>query len=109
MHVGDLDAAGVVSGSRWNATVTIRVHDANGNPLANVTVYGKWTNGTSGSSSCVTNASGYCTVTKTRLSPLRLSVAFNVTNLTRSSFTYLSSANHDPDGDSNGTSILISY
>ena len=109
MHVGDLDAAGVGSGSRWKAKVPIRVHDANETPLANVTVYGNWTNGTSGSSSCVTNASGYCTVTKTRLSSMRLSVTFTVTGLAKSSMTYQSSANHDPDGDSNGTSILISY
>jgi hypothetical protein len=35
-------------------------------------------------------------------------VTFSVTNLAKSALTYAATTNHDPDGDSNGTIILIS-
>jgi hypothetical protein len=69
MHVGDLDGSSAPAPrNHWNANVTITVHDANENPVANATVSGTWSAGTGGSDSCT---------------------------------------NHDPDGDSNGTSIVI--
>lgn len=106
MHVGDLD--GSKSGTRrWSATVTITVHDANHNPLSGVTVTGSWSAGASGTSSCTTNSSGQCSVSKTNIANTVSSVTFSVTNLSKSGYTYASSSNHDPDGDSNGTSITI--
>lgn len=107
MHIGDLDGASVPSGSRWNATVTITVHDQFDAPIAGVTVTGSWSNGATGSGSCVTNASGQCTVTKTNLRTTTNSVTFTVTNATQASYTYQSSANHDPESDSNGTTIIV--
>jgi hypothetical protein len=35
------------------------------------------------------------------------SVTFTVTGATRSGFTYTPASNHDPDIDSNGTSIVV--
>jgi subtilisin family serine protease len=107
MHVGDLDRSAVKSGTKWNATVTIMIHATNETPLANATVSGKWSNGASGTASCVTNASGVCQVTKTGLSGNMASVKFSVTKVVRSSFTYTAAANHDPDGDSTGTVIVV--
>jgi hypothetical protein len=46
-------------------------------------------------------------VTSGRIRNNRNSVTFTVNNVTRSGFTYQASANHDPDGDSNGTSIIV--
>lgn len=108
MHVGDLDrAASNVNNSFWRASVTITVHDSNENPVASATVSGSWSGGTSGSASCTTNSSGQCTVQK-NLSKSRVSsVTFTVNNVTRSGYTYNAGANHDPDGDSNGTSITV--
>ncbi len=108
MHVGDLDrAASNVNNSFWRASVTITVHDSNENPVASATVSGSWSGGTSGSASCTTNSSGQCTVQK-NLSKSRVSsVTFTVNNVTRSGYTYHAGANHDPDGDSNGTSITV--
>jgi hypothetical protein len=107
LHVGDLD--GSASGSRiWQASVRVLVHDAAHNPVANVTVSGAWSHGASGSSQCVTGSDGNCTLTKGSLRRNVSSVTFTVQNLAKSGSTYNSSANHDPDGDSNGTMIIVS-
>ncbi len=107
IHVGDLD--GSASGSRsWQASVRILVHDAAHNPLANVTVSGTWSSGATGSAQCVTGSDGTCSVTKGSLRRTVQGVTFSVTKLARSGYTYSSSLNHDPDGDSNGTIIIVS-
>jgi len=106
MHIGDLDGSSTGSG-KWSATVTITVHDANHNPIANATVSGNWSNGASGSASCTTNSNGQCSVTKNGILKGKRSVTFTVNNLTRSASTYNSSNNHDPDGSSNGTKITV--
>ena len=58
MHVGDLDGTSTSQSNRWTATVTITVHDANHNPLANATVMGNWRNGASGAATCTTGSNG---------------------------------------------------
>jgi hypothetical protein len=107
MHVGDLDGASVSQSNRWNATVTITVHDANHNPLAGVTVTGSWSNGATGMASCTTGSNGQCNVVKSGIRKGKSSVTFTVTNATRSAYSYSATANHDPDGSSNGTRIVI--
>lgn len=106
MHVGDLDGANTDQGGRWTATVTITVHDANHNPVANATVTGAWSNGASGTSTCTTGSNGQCSVSKSGIRNGRSSVTFTVNNVTRATFTYTSANNHDPDGSSNGTRIV---
>ncbi len=108
LHVGDLDGTTTSSKSKWNASVTILVHNVNENPVANATVSGAWSNGTTGTASCITNASGICQITKNGLNTKTTSVTFTVSNVSLSGFTYNAAANHDPDGDSNGTSLTIS-
>ena len=109
MHVGDLDGSSAnTSSSRWRATVTIAVHDAAHGIVSGATVTGTWSNGSSGSSSCTTNASGVCSVTKTNLRRNNTaSVRFTITNVTKSGATYSSAANHDVDGGTNGTFIVV--
>jgi hypothetical protein len=107
MHVGDLDGVSTDSGNRWRATVTITVHDAGHGVLSNATVSGRWSRGNINSGSCVTNASGQCSVTSGLIPDARSSVNFSVTSVTRSGTVYQSSGNHDPDGDSNGTIITV--
>jgi len=107
VHVGDLDASSLASGSRWNATVIVTVHDASDAPVSNVTVNGSWSNGATGTGSCITGADGACTITRSNLKTSVTSATFTVTNLV-ANFPYDSSANRDPDGDSNGTTITIS-
>ena len=101
IHVGDLDVT--VSGKkRWTGVVGLTVHDSGDAPVAGATVSGKWSNG--GSASCVTDGSGRCDVSKTTKDA---TMTFSVIDLTGSAMTYAAAANHDPDGDSDGTSIVL--
>lgn len=107
MHVGDLDGAGTRQGNKWTANVTVTVHDANHRPLPNVTITGKWSNGASGNGTCITNSNGQCTISKSGLRNGKNRVTFIVKNIVGSSFVYTSTSDHDPDGSSNGTSVVV--
>ena len=108
MHVGDLDGSSS-SGSRgrWNATVSVTAHSANEAPLAGATVNGTWSNGASGSGSCTTGSTGRCSLTKSNIKDNVSGVAFTVISVAHPTHTYLSTDNHDPDGDSDGTAITV--
>ncbi len=109
-HIGDLDAYGSnESGGRWQAHVTVTVHDGNDDPVANATVSGAWVAGVSGSASCTTNAAGTCTVTSAKVKKSQVSsITFTVTGVSHGSLTYVGADNHDPDSDSDGTTITVS-
>jgi PKD repeat protein len=108
MHVGDLDAnPESAPRNRWSAIVSIKVHDALGSPVANVDVDGSWSAGTSGYGICTTNSSGECSVTKNNIKGNITRVTFTVDNLAHSTLNYKPSANHDPDPDSLGTTIVV--
>ncbi len=107
IHVGDLDAAtSAARGGKWNATVTVTVHDGSENPVANATVNGDWSN--NGSGSCTTGANGQCSISQNNISRKDSSITFTVTGVSAAGYTYDSASNHDPDGDSdNGNSIVV--
>jgi PKD repeat protein len=109
MHVGDLDGSYTEVRKFWKATVDIAVHDDSHNPVANATVDGSWS-GSYGSGSCLTDASGQCSVSSDKLDNADNSVSFTVDGVTHASLTYEPADNHDPDGpsDSDGTTITIS-
>lgn len=106
MHIGDLDGTGVPIRTKWEASVTILVHDENENPLAGVSVTGSWDAG--GEANCTTGADGTCSVTKNNLKTSVQDVTFTITEVVLSGYEYLPGANHDPDGDSDLTFIVIS-
>ena len=107
-HAGDLDGSASASGKTWTAAVVIRVHDAAHGAVGGVRVTGSWSNGANGTASCTTGTNGACTVQKTKLSRASVaSVTFTVTAAARSGWTYAPSANHEPDGDSTGTVIVV--
>jgi len=108
IHVGDLDGAAASQGAKkWKTTVTIRVHDGSGAPVANATVTGSWSSGTTGSGSCTTGTNGACSVTKNNIPSQSVSVTFTVGNLSHATLTYDQAGNGDPDGDSDGTTITV--
>jgi len=78
---------------RWDAAVTMWVIDTQGQAISGVVVDGSWSNGTNGASSCTTDVSGNCTVTKQNLKNNVSSVSFSVNNLSLSGYTYDSGAN----------------
>jgi choice-of-anchor B domain-containing protein len=108
MHVGDIDASTTTGrGGKWNATITFTVHDNADNPVANATVDGSWSAGANGSGSCTTDGTGQCSFTKNNINRNAASATFTVDSLTHSGLVYAPAANHDPDGDSNGTVIVV--
>ena len=104
MHVGDLDGTRSVSKRSWSAKVTITVHDASERIVPGAVVTGSWSLG--GSASCTTGTTGACTITLSKIPTSATSVAFTVGKVTKAGATY-TAGNHDPDGDSIGTSITI--
>ncbi len=108
MHVGDLDSYANSQGKNWQATVEIAVHDAAENAVSGATVSGTWGGGASGTGLCVTGAGGTCQVTSANIPKKQGTATFTVTSVTHGSLSYAAGDNHDPDGDSNGTTITAS-
>ncbi len=108
LHVGDLDASAVdARRNRWDATVAVVVHDAGDQPVPGATVQGRWSGGANGAGSCVTDGSGTCTVSKSGVKGNQASVTFAVEAVTAVDSVYDAGANHDPDGDSDGTMVVV--
>ena len=105
LHVGDLDRASTIQQNAWTATVTITVHTSSHGPLANAVVSAAWSGGSTGS--CTTSASGRCAVSRSGIPKNTGSVTLTVTNVVLGTFVYKPASNHDPDGDSNGTTISV--
>lgn len=107
MHVADLDGASIANGRLWTARVTILIRTGGGNPVSGSIVSGNWSNGASGAASCTTASSGQCVLSKSGVRKNVNSVTFTVTSVAHNTLSYDASANVDPDGDSNGTTITI--
>jgi hypothetical protein len=107
LHVGDLDGkARIAPTGHWQAFVQVLVHDQDHAPLANATVTGTWSDGKPGTNTCTTNSRGRCVVFQ-KLHRTMTSVSFTVDNVERTGYAYAPADNHDPDGDSNGTTIIL--
>jgi hypothetical protein len=108
MHIGDLDDGSILTKvSRWNAVVTITVHDVDHNPIVGASVSGLWSDGATGSGSGITDDLGKCSITKSNLKSNVSSVTFTVEDVALAGYTYVLLDNHDPDGDSNGTVMTL--
>jgi PKD repeat protein len=105
LHVGDLDSAISTQNNAWTVTITIAVHDGAEAGIANATVTGRWNDGSS--STCTTNATGRCAVSKPGIAKKTRSVAWSVTSVVRTPYVYASGSNHDPDGDSDGSGMTV--
>jgi len=117
IHIGDLDNASVQAGGpNWSARVTAEVRDINGALVSGATVFMNVTridkNGGSviENLSCVTGANGRCTITRTvNENQFENDVTFTVTDVTNPpADPYDELLNSDPDGDSDGTTIVVS-
>jgi len=108
MHVGDLDGSKDLKGKsgRWEVFVTVTIHDENDGPVAGATVTGEWGGATIGTVSGTTGSDGTITFSTGNMSG-GTEVTFTVTGVTHDILTYDATANHDPDGDSDGTSITV--
>jgi len=108
IHVGDLDGVVKIKGKsgKWEALVTVTVHDAADSLVAGATVSGTWTGDASGTISGITGADGTVTLGTGNLTA-GTEVIFTVDNVTGDGLSYDGTANHDPDIDSDGTTITI--
>jgi len=105
-HAGDLDGSSTNQGRTWTAIVAIVVHDGSHATVGSgLTVSGTWSSGGPGGV-CVTDSSGSCDVSVAGIRKNNGTVTFEVTSV--SAGDYNAGANHDPDGDSDGTSITVS-
>jgi subtilisin family serine protease len=79
------------SGSQWTANVRITV-TRSGSPVQAISVSGTWSNGATGTASCITGSNGQCTVSKSGIKKNVGSVRFTVNTVAGSStFTGTSS------------------
>jgi hypothetical protein len=105
LHCGDLDGSGATSGKSWKATVAATIHDGNENALAGATVSIQWSTGATATG--VTDATGKVAFTLNSISKQTSSVTLTISGVTFPGLNYAATDNHDPDGDSNGTSITV--
>lgn len=108
IHVGDLEGSAInVSKSRWQASVTVAVHDGNGASVAGAVV--QFSLSTGETVSCTTTIiAGQCTASSPEYRKRTGEVTFTVVNVTGSvSASYQAGDNHDLDDDSNGTLITL--
>ena len=68
--------------------MTITIHDSSESPVANATVSGSWSNGSSGSASCTTDGNGLCSVIKNNVKGNSSSVTFTVDSVSHASNSY---------------------
>jgi hypothetical protein len=108
LHVGNLNGVATSNGNTWSATVQITVHDWRHNLVTGATVQGTW-NGSGPNGLCSTTAggNGVCSIVLSSIPNSTKAVSFAVTGMTSAGYVYKSSANHDPDGSSNGFSITV--
>ncbi len=106
MHVGDLDASDPTSqGSTWSTTVTITVHDSGEGVVEGALVNVGWSGSGPAETDCTTDGSGQCTVSHSGIHGKKTTLT--VGNVSLAEDTYDATANHDPDGDSDGTSMTV--
>ena len=111
MHVGDLDGQGVkLQKGTWKGLVTITVLRANETSLTGFTVAGTFAqNGWSQSGFTCTDGDGdgQCTVDSGEFPSKDGKATFTVDDVTHATLTYEPADNHDPDGDSDGTTSQL--
>ena len=109
MHVGDIDVS-IKQGrrGRWEAYVTVLVHDSGEVAVNRARVEVTWTtpDGTD-TDSCRVKLDGTCRFRSDRFDDGVAGVTFQVTGVGHKTYTYDQDDNHDPDADSDGTTMVI--
>ena len=108
IHVGDLESfAASSSKQHWRGTVTITVHDTAEAAVPGAVVSGQWTSGYSGTGTCKTDSSGQCSVVTGNVNVKKSTATFSLTGVSHPTSAYRATANHDVDGDTNGSTIIV--
>ncbi len=104
--IADLDGYGVQIVGRWMAVAVVHVQDEDGHPVAGATVQGAWLGGIVVPGACITNETGRCSISTTAYRRTS-QVTFQVNDVIVGGADYDPAANEDPDGDSDGTSLIV--
>jgi serine protease len=104
IHIADLDGTSGRWWFLWWAAVDILVHDHNEEAVGNAIVDISWSDGSV--DWCITGNNGWCSLVGYQFRRTR-SLTLTVTEVSNSSLPYDPGLNHDPDGDSDGTSITV--
>jgi hypothetical protein len=90
----------------WSAAVTVAAHGADERPIAGATVTVAWTGAVTKTSSCITAATGQCTLQSGTLSYLRSLVTLTVTDVSAPAGTYSATANHTASGPGSAVTMI---
>jgi hypothetical protein len=106
--VADLDGMGLPDKNRWQASVTVTVLDDGQAPVGQATVRGLWNGGDLNGGECVTDGNGQCSLASDIVNSKQYSeLTFAVVEVIQDNHTYQAVDNSDPDGDSDGTTIVV--
>ncbi len=111
LHVGNIDGSKENNKNKWRASANFAIHETNHSPVSGAIVSYSWSSReASGSGTCTTDGAGQCpsdwTPYLNKRNKRNESVTFTVGNVDPSAW-YWSPDNHDPGGDSDGTTITI--
>ena len=106
-HCADLDVASASAKGGWIASVTVTVHDDSHLPVSGAQVSASWISGANGGGSCTTDGAGECVIQSGKIKSNKSSATLQVIGITASGLSYQAADNHDPDGDSDGTTVSI--
>ena len=108
IHVGDLDQSAVSLGrGSWRGSVTVLVHDGAHAPVSGAAVTASWSGGYSGAVSCTTGSNGTCAMASGSIKNSTRTATLAVEGVQAGSLSYSAAANHDSEGDSDGTNITV--
>jgi hypothetical protein len=107
IHVADLDGSSQSAKNLWTASVVVKVTDSTGLPVQGAHLFGTWNLSEEAQTSCTTDSRGLCTVQSGSLAKKVKTAEFTVIDLYDASYPYEPSENVDPDGDSDGTRIVV--
>jgi dipeptidyl aminopeptidase/acylaminoacyl peptidase len=103
MHIGDIDVV-ISSDPRYaSATFTVTVLDSGSRPVRGATVKAWLVSGPA--VSCTTGENGTCQFVRTGIT--KPTISLRITDVVHPLFVYDATANRDPDGDSNGTTLTV--
>lgn len=105
VHVGDMRAQSDSQQKTWTAHAWVFAHDSGHSEAQDIVVTGQWSDGSVGS--CSARFSSYCDVSRLGIAKKQASISFTVTGITWGTATYAPAKNHDPGGDSNGTTLNV--
>ncbi|MEX1020026.1 MAG: S8 family serine peptidase, partial [Litorilinea sp.] len=88
VRVDMLTGIGSDWGQSWHAVVNVRVVDSQGQGVASALVHANWSNGFTGTGSCVTDRTGVCAVTSGRIARSEAATTFSITTVSHDTLAF---------------------